>query len=191
MSRARGNITRRGQSSWQLKFDDARGVKRRTRYVTVRGTRRDAQKELTRLLGQADAGTLVNSGKITVQKHIEGWLDSGRQIDGRRALAPKTVERYRELANNQIFPHLGATTLQKLKLDKIEEWHTTLLKTGGKNGKPLAARTVGHAHRVLHGALELAMRKELVGRNVASIINPPAVDDEEVEILTPDQVLTV
>ncbi len=58
--RSCSRITRRGKRSWQLKFDvgiDAKG-KRKTRYVTVRGTHQKAQKELTRLLAQADAGTL-------------------------------------------------------------------------------------------------------------------------------------
>jgi len=45
----RGNITRRGKSSWRLKFDAERDVvtgKRQTRYVTVRGKRLDAEREL-------------------------------------------------------------------------------------------------------------------------------------------------
>ena len=44
----RGNITRRGKSSWRLKFDDPIGCERRTRYVTVKGTKRDAERELAR-----------------------------------------------------------------------------------------------------------------------------------------------
>ena len=51
----RGNITKRGKASWQLKFDvGAVNGKRQTRYATVRGTHKDAQKELTRLLKAAD-----------------------------------------------------------------------------------------------------------------------------------------
>ena len=48
-----GNITRRGTHSWRLKFEggerDTVTGKRRTRYVTVRGTKKDAQRELNRL----------------------------------------------------------------------------------------------------------------------------------------------
>ena len=44
----RGNITRRGKLSWQIKFDaPALDGKRQQRYATVRGTYKDAQKELT------------------------------------------------------------------------------------------------------------------------------------------------
>src|SRR5262245_52101271 len=97
----RGNITRRGRRSWRLKFElptDNTG-KRKTRYQTVRGTRQDAQKELTRLLSQADAGTLVEPSKVTVEQYMRGWLDAPRVIGKigkeRRELSPKTVERYR------------------------------------------------------------------------------------------------
>ena len=44
----RGSITRRGKNSWRLKFDvgvDSAG-KRQIRYVTVKGKRQDAQREL-------------------------------------------------------------------------------------------------------------------------------------------------
>ena len=64
----RGNITRRGKNSWRLKFDvgaDASG-KRKTRYVTIKGKRQDAQRELTKLLAAADAGTLPEPSKTTV-----------------------------------------------------------------------------------------------------------------------------
>jgi len=49
----------------------------------------------------------------------------------------------------------------------------------------------GHAHRVLHGALEKATATEVVSRNVASSIHPPKVEEEEVEILTGPEIADV
>src|SRR6516162_3534859 len=83
-------------------------------------------------------------------------------------LSPKTRERYLELAEFQIIPHLGTTRLQKLKPKQVDDWHKTLLKAGAKTGGPLSARTVGHAHRVLHRALQIAVENEVLARNVAS-----------------------
>jgi integrase len=184
MSRARGNITRRGKNSWQIKFDDPCDGKRRQRYATVRGTRQDAQKELTRLLGLVDAGTLPPPSKMTVKQCITAWLD------GAHGLAPKTAERYWQLAEQQIYPHLGDTALLKLKPKMVQDWHGALLKSGGKDGKPLSAQTVVHAHRVLHRALERCVENETLARNVASVISPPAVEKEEIEILTDAEVAT-
>ena len=59
------------------------------------------------------------------------------------------------------------------------------------DGRALAARTVGHAHRVLHRGLERAMRLELVPRNVASAIRPPKPQAAEVSILSPEQIVEV
>jgi len=73
----RGNITRRGKHSWRIKFDLDRepSGERQVRYVTVKGTRKDAEAELTRLLNDADRGVLVDPTKITVAKHLHDWLD--------------------------------------------------------------------------------------------------------------------
>lgn len=183
----RGNLTRRGKHSWRLKFDvgtDATG-KRKTRYVTVRGKRQDAERELTRLLSAADSGTLVDPSKVTVSEYIRRWLE------GAHGLANKTSERYLELAENQIFPTLGEVLLQKLRPNDVKNWHDQLLKAGSKKGRPLAPITVGHAHRVLHRALQIGVETEVLARNVASAIAPPKVEAEEVEIFDADQVAEV
>lgn len=99
-----GNITRRGISSWRLKYEagerDPITGKRQTRYVTVRGTKRDAQRELIRLLAEIDSGTAVDPSKPTLAQYLNDWLD------GPTDLSPKTLERYRQLTQQQIIPHL-------------------------------------------------------------------------------------
>ena len=183
----RGNITRRGKNSWRLKFDvgaDEFGH-RKTRYVTVKGKRQDAQRELTRVLAAADAGTLPEPSKVTVAEYVREWLD------GTHDLSPKTAERYRELAEQQIIPHLGAVSLQRLKPAHVRAWHSTLIKGGGKGGRALAPRTVGHAHRVLHRTLQRAVEGETLARNVASVIPPPKVEEQEIGILGADQIAAV
>jgi integrase len=182
-----GNITRRGAHSWRIKFDDAADADgaRRTRYVTVRGTKRQAQERLTQLLAARDNGTAVAPNALTIADYLRGWLDNDRD------LSPKTRERYRQLVEQQIIPHLGAIPLQRLRPAIVAEWHTRLLASGGTGNRPLSARTVGHAHRVLHRALERALNLEMVGRNVAHSVRPPKVEATEVQILTPAQVVEV
>jgi hypothetical protein len=120
-----------------------------------------------------------------VAEYLCAWLD------GPNDLAPMTAECYRELAENQIFPYLGSTALQRLRPFEVEKWHKTLVTSGGKNDGPPSARTVSHAHRLLHRALQMALDSQLVARNVASAKSPSKVakvEEEEVEILTKDQV---
>jgi integrase len=176
-----------------LKFDiDRADGQRRTRYRVFKGTRREAQAELTRLLAQAQEGGHVEPSKLTVSDHVlarfEQWQASG-------AISPKTAEGYAGLIEHHIIPHLGNKLLQKLTTRDIETWHGILLTKGrkGRYGRPdgqagLSARTIGHAHRVLGKALREGMRHDLVLRNVCAIERAPKVAADAMAILTPEQV---
>jgi integrase len=180
----RGNISRRGRHSWRLKFDMGRDPitgARRIRYITVRGKRQDAERELTKMLNAVHDGTDIEPTKVTIREYVTAWLNADTGLSG------KTKERYWQLAEQQIFPHLGDRVMQKLKPAEVQNWHGIVAQSGGKNGKPLAPQTVVHAHRVLHRALERALGAELLSRNVASSVPPPKVPDEEIEILAPAQ----
>jgi len=69
-------------------------------------------------------------------------------------------------------PHLGTKALRRLKPLDIEAWHTSLRDT-------VAARTIGHAHRVLGKALKDAAKNDLVARNVCKEQPAPKVQDDE------------
>ena len=67
----RGSITRRGKRSWRLKYDvDRVAGARQIRYVTVKGTRKEADAELARLVNAVNAGTHVDPSQITIGE----WL---------------------------------------------------------------------------------------------------------------------
>jgi integrase len=148
----------------------------------VKGTRKDAQKELTRLLAEIDKGVAVARSQLTVANYLRQWLGDDRE------LSPKTRERYVQLAEGQIIPHLGGVEMQKLRPAQIQEWHGKLIRGGSKVGEKLSSRTVGHAHRLLHKALARAVAAETLSRNVAGVIKPPKVVAKEVEILTAEQI---
>jgi hypothetical protein len=131
----KGNITQRGERSFRLKFDVGRDPatgKRLTRLVTFRGTKREAQKELARPIAQVSDGSYIEPQKLTVAAYIRQWIDNAEVLK----LRPKTAERYRQLIEAQIVPHLGAMVLQKLRPATIVPWHATLLKSGSKKGQP-------------------------------------------------------
>jgi hypothetical protein len=173
----RGSIRRRGKGSFELRFELERiNGKRRQQCVSIKGTFKDAQRELARLLAAADAGTLADPSNLTIGEYLKHWLASTL------TQSLKTRERYSELAERQIIPHLGEVKLQKLTPEQIERWHATLLSGG------LSARTVGHAHRLLSLVLTRAVQNGTLARNVASIRKPPAVEAKEVEILSADQI---
>jgi integrase len=173
----RGHIRRRGTNSWELKFDagrDSASSKRNIQYHSFRGTKREAQAKLTQLLAAVGQGDYVEPSKASVadfaRSRVDQWEAAG-DISGR------TAQRYRQLVERQIVPHLGAKALQKLTRLDIEAWHTTLRNAG------LAARTIGHAHRMLGKALRDAERDGLVAKNVCKVQGAPKVAESEMTVV--------
>ena len=139
----KGNVTRRSTHSWRLTFDVGRGAasgKRKVHSVTVRGTKREAQAELTRLMAAHSAGTLVGPTKVTVDRLSQNVARHRRRSASRhdRATVPGA-----DPAAGHPAPGL-AGDLQKLRPADIAAWHAALIKAGGKDGRPLSAQTVQH-----------------------------------------------
>lgn len=188
----RGSIIRRGKRSWRVKFDlsrDAATGMRQIRYHTVRGTRSDAEAKLHELLAAVGRGSYVEASKITMAEYLKDRLT---QWEASGSITPRTLQRYRELTEDQILPHLGPKRLQQLRPFDLEQWHSILKTRGRKNGKAgLSARTIAHAHRVLRKALNEAARNDLTARNVAAIQGPPPIGGDEASILNADQIASV
>ncbi|SHN86736.1 tyrosine-type recombinase/integrase [Bradyrhizobium erythrophlei] len=180
----KGHIQRRGKNSWRLKFDagrDEKTGKRKTQFHTFRGSKREAQIKLAELVTAVDQSKYVEPNKVTVAEFVRARVD---QWEASGNISARTAERYRELVENQIVPHIGAKLLQKLRTLDIEGWHTTLRAAGRADKKGgLAPRTIGHAHRVLGKALRDAVKNELVTKNVVADESAPKVDDDEMVIV--------
>jgi integrase len=78
--------------------------------------------------------------------------------------------------------------MQKLRAAHLAELYANLLRTGGHEGRPLAAATVGYTHRVLHRMLGHAATWGVVATNVAALVRPPPVTESEIMILTEEQI---
>ena len=86
-----GHIRRRGERSWELKFDVGRNERtgtRQTRYHNVKGTKREAQAELTRLTAQAVEGNYIHPAKTTVRNFsIAGCVIGLAAMSARKLLS--------------------------------------------------------------------------------------------------------
>jgi integrase len=106
-------------------------------------------------------------------------------------LAPKTIERYRELAT-YLGPELLAMPLGEITpLHLSREW-TRLLKTGGhhrktKHARPLSSKTVRHIAGLVSSAFARAERWGLVASNPVKRSEPPVPRKHRGVALTPAQ----
>ena len=172
-----GHIRQRGERSWELKFELGRDPvtgKRESRYHSFKGTKREAQLKLAELIVAGGSGSYIEPNKMAVANFVRARVD---QWEAAGNITARTAQRYRQLVENQIVPHLGAKALQRVTRLDVEGWHT-ILRNGG-----LAARTIGHAHRVLGGALRDAERDGMVIKNVCKIQKAPKVPETEMVIV--------
>jgi integrase len=66
----------------------------------------------------------------------------------------------------------------------IQSYYSKALESGRLDGKGgLSAQTVLHHHRVLHDALQQAVRWRLLGRNSAAAVEPPKPERKEMRAL--------
>jgi integrase len=189
-----GSIRPRGRGSFELKFDlgrDPLSGKRTSRYVAFKGTKREAQTELNRLLNRRNEGTYIDPTKMTVAEYLEHWLN----VDIDRRLAAKTATRHHGIVRHQIIPRLGHIPMRKLTAVHIEAFEASLQKNGNtkgrQRGKSLTAQTVLHVHRTLSQALVHAVKTEVLFKNPASQVKPPRPLGREIAILTKPEVATL
>ncbi len=95
---------------------------------------------------------------------------------------------YRGMVERYLLPGLGRIRLNRLTPGQVLELESALLRSGGNRGAGLSARTVEHVHRVLHQALQDAVRSGLLTQNVAQRVEPPRPARYEPRSLTWPQV---
>src|SRR5437764_13855191 len=184
-----GHIRQRSPGSFEIRYslgaDPATG-RRRIATTTVRGTRKDAEKELRRLLRALDTGEHVDPNRISVRDWLSSWLTAVRS-----EVAPKTHERYGEIVNHFLAPALGNLPLAKLAPVHLQEAYNGLATGGRRDGKEggLSPRTRRHIHRILSTALNRAVEQQLIGRNPCDVFKKrlTKVERREMATLTAEQ----
>jgi integrase len=173
----RGYIRQRGRRSWEVSLrvgrDPVSGKYVRV-YRTIRGSRKDAERALARLLHEAATGGLVDPGRVTVGEWLDRWLHDIAKPN----VAARTWERYSEIVRLHLKPHLGKIPLHQLRPAHIQRLYAALQEAGKH------PRTILHVHRVLHTALRLALKLEVAARNPCDAVSPPKVRPQEIPVVT-------
>ncbi len=169
----RGHIFKRYRNSYtivlSLGIDPSTG-KPKQQWVSVKGTKKEAERRLGELLHQLDNGTFMKPGKTTLAEFLERWLKDYVWPN----LAPRTAEGYQSIVCRHLIPALGKIALTQLKPEHLQRYHAEKLSGGRYDGKGgLNPRTVRHHHMALHRALQVALKWGLITRNPADAVTPP------------------
>lgn len=146
----------------------------------------DADAEAARILQEVSAGTIARPDPQTVSEFLEQWLNEYAD----HKCAPKTVERYRELARH-INNVIGDVPLTKLTTLQLQRAYNVLLETRKKNGSQISIKTVRHVHGLVHVAFETAVRWGLLRKNPADGCELPPAPQTEAKVLDYSGVLTL
>src|SRR6266542_3513848 len=163
----RGHVARKQTSQGpryypviELPHDPATG-KRRQRWHPAHTSRRAADRELVRLLGQLDRGAYVEPSRLTVGAYLEVWLAG---MAGK--VEPNTLEVWTVYARAHVDPAIGHVLVQQLTATHLAAFYAGLADHGRRDGKGLAPKTVKNVHGLLHRALEDAGEHAVVQRLV-------------------------
>jgi integrase len=176
----KGHLRERSPGHWAIVIDvrDATGKKRR-KWHSFRGSKREAQRECARLIAELTRGSYVGPSRTTLAKYLDDWLGHTKA-----SVAPRTHERYAEIVANYLVPVLGKTLLTKLQPFAISTAYDTIRASRKKGEGPLSARTILHCHRVLSAALRQAVRWRLLPYNPAADVKPPKIERRRINTYT-------
>lgn len=182
-------IRKRGESSYLLSvtagYDGAGKQITYTKTIKATGIL-DAKRQYSLYVAEIEKGNTSSSGKMNLQQFCKIWLVNHAESQ----LAPKTVERYKQLINGWIVPALGRLQLAKLSPMHLLKFYANLEEDGirkdGKSGG-LSARTILHIHRLLHTILQAAVQWKYLNDNPVSRVKSPRTDKPSITVLNEEQ----
>jgi integrase len=170
----KGHIRERSPGHWAIVLDvhDAATGKRKRKWHSFHGTKRQAQIESARLISELQGGGYLEPSKVTFVQFLRQWLGHMKS-----RVSPRTHERYTELVEKNVAPLLGAVPLAKLRPAQIAAAYAKALLEGRRDGGGgLSPNTVIYMHRVIKQALAHAIRWEIISRSPADAVDPPKVE---------------
>jgi integrase len=178
-----------GGHVWAFWFDAPGSTRENRKQITGSGfaskkAAQDAEAE-RRTQAQRDA-ELLTASPVAVPGTLAGLLDEFFSEHGAKSLAPKTLDRYKEMAE-YLDPELRALPLPGVKaLHLSREWNR-LLTSGGRGrklGKPLSRKTVRNIAGMVSSAYTRGIRWGIAEFNPVQASEPPIPKRREAMALT-------
>src|SRR5215212_3600070 len=150
------------------------GKKRKTVYGK---TREEAHEKLIEALSNRNKGMIFEGDEQTLSTYLDRWLNG--TVKG--SVKPSTYENHERIIRCHINPALGQKKLKFLAPEHVQYFYQAKLDAG------LAPSTVRLIHRILHKALEQAVKWGAIPRNVCKATTPPKPNPKEIHPLDAEQ----
>jgi integrase len=140
-------------------------------------TRAEVKVKLAALQAELSRGRLPAGRNPTVAEFLRSWLETSVKP----RLRPLTYAGYKVNVEKHLVPTLGRYRLDQLTPLHVQEMMNERLATG------LSTKSVAYIHQVLRTALGLAVRWDMVSRNVARLVDRPRIQRKRINPLTPEE----
>lgn len=175
-----GTIRRRASGAWQIRIylghdDNGRPIQKSK---TVRGTKRQAEDEMARMLLARGEGPIDD--QITLERYLTGdWWTFKRP-----KISPTTAAAWESATRVHIVPDLGDRRLADIRAVDLDAFYARL------EAKGLGPARIRQAHTVLSAAFRQAEKWELIRRAPTAAATPPPVRRTPLELPSADEVAT-
>jgi len=161
--RGEGGIRLRADGRWEATLDRGWKDGKRDRRSFFGRTRTEAAEKLRAAQAQTDRGLPLGDKRTTVAAHLEAWLKNQR----RSGKAAKTIEQYDWAIRLHLVPALGHRRLVELTAEDVDAF------LGKKADAGYARNSMMRMRSVLMQALQQAVKRDALARNVAALTDTP------------------
>ncbi|MEU8100758.1 tyrosine-type recombinase/integrase [Streptomyces rubiginosohelvolus] len=112
---------------------------------------------------------------------VEQWMTTYLTTIASLKLKPRSLDDYWSKTRNDIIPGVGQHRIDKLQPEHLERCYADMLHAGH------APSHVLKVHRILSRALKIAHRRRMIVENVATLVDPPTVDETEADPFTMEE----
>lgn len=166
-----GTIYIRSDGRWEGKVTTPYG--RRSVYGL---SREEVRKKLSEIRTDVDRGEYIDETDMTVEEWMSEWQSLYLDVK------PGTLRKYEGDIRNHIIPSLGRIKLAELTVADVETSYIQWKKEG------LSAKSVRNIHGVLHKALDKAVSKGMIRKNVSDECDIPKGHQGEMRPLEDEEV---
>ena len=171
-------VVRKGKeyTYWEARITTGRdpGTGKQVQRSFTGKTQKEVREKMQAAAVAVNTGSYVTPQKMTVGQWMDTWA-----ADYLGAAKPATVTIYKNNIKNHIKPALGAVGLSDLHPHMVQTFI---------NGLELSPASVRLAYKVLHMALEKAVKLEYIPRNPAAGSELPKLEQKEIHPLDDQQV---
>jgi integrase len=173
-----GSIFQRADGKWVAALSI--GGRTNRRYARrIRHTRRDAVAALEEMKADRRAG--VSPSKQSLGAYLRWWLDE----TARPSVSANTYRGYEDVIAH--LQPLAEVPIRDLTAEDLERVFNRMTAQRGNQVRPASPKTVRNAQLMVRSALQVAVDRGHLGRNVARSVKLRKVPRRKVDALTPER----